>query len=80
MLFELNTTEIESWGSDTKWNEEKEFPQDSSVMFPAVESNLPCNDTCPFKKLSQEFKDLKSLQDEMNHDIQSNYTKNQSIL
>lgn len=37
MLFELNTTEFGRWGSDTKWNEEKEFPQDSSVMFPAVE-------------------------------------------
>lgn len=59
VLFDLNSTESGRWGSDTTWRkEEKEFPQDSSVMFPIAVSNLPCNDTCPLKKLSQEFKHI----------------------
>lgn len=49
MLFELNSTEIARWGSDTKWKEGKEFPQDSSVMFPIVESNLPSMTLAPLK-------------------------------
>lgn len=49
MLFELNSTEIARWGSDTKWKEGKEFLQDSSVMFPIVESNLPSMTLAPLK-------------------------------
>lgn len=30
----------------------------TGVMFPIAVSNLPCSDTCPLKKLSQEFKHI----------------------